>query len=36
MKIITWNCNMAYRKKADFILEENPDILIVSECENKE
>jgi exodeoxyribonuclease III len=36
MKIITWNCNMAYRKKAEFILLEEPDILIVPECENIE
>ncbi len=33
MKIITWNCNMAFRKKAQFILEYKPDILIVPECE---
>lgn len=33
MKIITWNCNMAFRKKADMILTEQPDILIVPECE---
>ena len=33
MKIITWNCNMAYRKKAVFILTHKPDILIVPECE---
>jgi hypothetical protein len=26
MRIITWNCNMAYRKKADFILTEQSDI----------
>jgi hypothetical protein len=25
---------MAFRKKADFILTYNPDILIVPECEN--
>jgi exonuclease III len=36
MKIITWNCNMAFRKKAEFILSENPDILIVPECEQPE
>jgi exodeoxyribonuclease III len=33
MKIITWNCNMALRKKAEFILIHKPDILIVPECE---
>jgi len=27
---------MAFRKKAEFILNEQPDILIVPECENKE
>ena len=34
MKVITWNCNMAFRKKADFILAHKPDILIVPECEH--
>ncbi len=34
MKIVTWNCNMAFRKKADFILTYQPDILIVPECEH--
>ena len=34
MKIITWNCNMAFRKKAGFILAHQPDILIVPECEH--
>jgi exodeoxyribonuclease III len=34
MKIITWNCNMAFRKKAPFILLENPDIIVVPECEH--
>jgi exodeoxyribonuclease III len=33
MKIISWNCNMAFRKKAEFILIHKPDILIVPECE---
>lgn len=34
MRIITWNCNMAFRKKADLILSYSPDILIVPECEH--
>jgi exodeoxyribonuclease III len=34
MKIITWNCNMAFRKKADLILAQKPDILIIVECEH--
>jgi exodeoxyribonuclease-3 len=33
MKIITWNCNMAFRKKADAILAYKPDLLVVPECE---
>jgi exodeoxyribonuclease-3 len=34
MKIITWNCNMAFRKKADIILTHKPDILVIPECEH--
>ncbi|MEI9807704.1 MAG: hypothetical protein WDO16_07405 [Bacteroidota bacterium] len=34
MKLITWNCNMAFRKKAGVILAHKPDILIVPECEH--
>jgi exodeoxyribonuclease III len=34
MKIITWNCNMAFRKKADHILAHKPDIVVVPECEH--
>ncbi len=33
MKIISWNCNMAYRKKADLILKYHPDLVVVPECE---
>ena len=33
MKIITWNCNMAFRKKAEAILAFEPDILVIPECE---
>ena len=34
MKLITWNCNMAFRKKAEIILTLEPDIIIVPECEH--
>jgi exodeoxyribonuclease III len=34
MKIITWNCQGAFRRKADIILNLKPDILIVQECEH--
>ncbi len=33
MKIITWNCNMAFRKKAAHLLQYQPDILVIPECE---
>jgi len=34
MKLITWNCQGAFRKKADFILIHQPDILVIQECEH--
>lgn len=34
MRIVTWNCQGAFRKKADSILKLRPDILIIQECEN--
>ena len=34
MKLITWNCQGALRKKANVILAHRPDILIVPESEN--
>lgn len=34
MKLITWNCQGAFRKKASFILAHRPDILVVQECEH--
>ena len=34
MRLITWNCQGAFRKKADFILTLQPDILVVQECEH--
>ena len=34
MRLITWNCQGAFRKKADLILKLEPDILIIQECEH--
>jgi exodeoxyribonuclease-3 len=34
MKIIAWNCNMAFRKKAPVMCGLQPDILVISECEH--
>ena len=36
MKLITWNCQGAFRKKAEIILTLNPDILVIQECESPE
>ncbi len=36
MKVITWNCNMAFRKKYERIIELKPDLLVLQECEGKE
>ena len=34
MRIITWNCNMAFRKKWTKIIAYQPDILVLQECEH--
>lgn len=33
MRVISWNCNMAFRKKDHEIIHLNPDLLIIPECE---
>ncbi|MBT4220084.1 MAG: endonuclease/exonuclease/phosphatase family protein, partial [Rhodospirillaceae bacterium] len=34
MKIISWNCNCAFRSKFEHIQSLDPDILIIQECED--
>jgi endonuclease/exonuclease/phosphatase family metal-dependent hydrolase len=34
MKIISWNCQGAFKKKNDLVLRLNPDLVIVTECED--
>lgn len=34
MKLVTWNCNMAFRKKIHHLAHFKPDLLIIQECEH--
>jgi exonuclease III len=34
LKIITWNCNGAFRKKFEHLASFDADILLIQECEN--
>ncbi|MDE3249332.1 MAG: endonuclease/exonuclease/phosphatase family protein [Bacteroidota bacterium] len=36
MRVVTWNCNMAFRKKTANVLSFKPDILVLQECERPE
>lgn len=33
MKLISWNCQGAFRKKAHHLLQQQFDIIVVQECE---
>ncbi|MBF0476567.1 MAG: endonuclease/exonuclease/phosphatase family protein [Deltaproteobacteria bacterium] len=34
MRLISWNCSRAFRKKAARLIELKPDVIVVPECEN--
>src|SRR5271169_6453240 len=34
MKLLTWNCNGAFGKKADAVLTSKPDLAVIQECAN--
>jgi exonuclease III len=36
MKIVSWNCNGAFRKKFEIIQSLAPDIMVIQECEDPE
>lgn len=33
MRVVTWNCNLSLAKKLNCILELNPDVAVIQECE---
>lgn len=34
MKVIIWNCKMKFREDLEKIFPLEPDVLVISECEN--
>ncbi len=36
MRIATWNCNMAFRRKFARLLDLKPDLAVIPECESRE
>ncbi len=35
MNLISWNCNMAFRRKWQYLLPYQPDIMVIQECEHE-
>ena len=33
MRVVTWNCNLSLAKKLDSLLELDPDVAVIQECE---
>jgi endonuclease/exonuclease/phosphatase family metal-dependent hydrolase len=33
MRFVTWNCNLSLAKKLDSLMELNPDVAVIQECE---
>lgn len=33
MKLITWNCQMAFRNKVELLLAQKPNVMVIQECE---
>ncbi len=36
MRVIEWNCHMAFRKKNARVLDKKPDLVVIPECENEQ
>src|SRR3989338_2615674 len=34
MRIVSWNCKMAYRNKEEYMIKYSPDIAIIPECDS--
>ena len=36
MRLVTWNCNMAWARKSAFLLAMRPDIVVLQECSERD